>query len=111
MKFYFIIIQFFLFYNNFLVLLLNFFRVVCLLYLIKKSISALQPDLRSQAQYYSTLVNGGILTPDEAREGLGLSAMNSSETNCIRVPQKYNWKCDRPHARWASKNRRSRNNS
>ena len=53
----------------------------------KKSISALQPDLRSQAQYYSTLVNGGILTPDEAREGLGLSAMNSSETNCIRVPQ------------------------
>ena len=48
---------------------------------------ALQPDLRTQAQYYSTLVNTGIITPDEARSGLGMSAMNTEDTNCIRIPQ------------------------
>ena len=53
----------------------------------KRSVSALQPDLRTQAQYYSTLVNTGIITPDEARDGLGLGIMNTDETNCIRVPQ------------------------
>ena len=33
-------------------------------------IPALQPELRDQASYYATLVNTGIMTPNEAREAL-----------------------------------------
>ena len=32
-------------------------------------------------------MNTGVITPDEAREGLGMSVMDTDETNCIRVPQ------------------------
>lgn len=49
-------------------------------------IPSLQPELRDQAQYYTSLVNGGILKPDEAREALGSEALNVPETNTIRVP-------------------------
>ena len=31
-------------------------------------IPALQPELRDQSQYYSALVNTGIISPNEARE-------------------------------------------
>lgn len=34
-------------------------------------IPALQPELRDQAAYYATLVNTGILSPNEAREAIG----------------------------------------
>jgi hypothetical protein len=34
-------------------------------------IPALQPELRDQAAYYATLVNTGIISPNEAREALG----------------------------------------
>ena len=34
-------------------------------------IPALQPELRDQAAYYATLVNTGIMAPNEAREALG----------------------------------------
>ena len=34
-------------------------------------IPALQPELRDQAAYYATLVNTGIMSPNEAREALG----------------------------------------
>jgi HK97 family phage portal protein len=34
------------------------------------NIPALQPELRDAASYYSTLVNTGIITPNEAREAL-----------------------------------------
>lgn len=37
------------------------------------NIMALRPDLREQANYYSTLVNAGIMTRNEARETLRLS--------------------------------------
>ena len=36
------------------------------------NIPALQPELRDQAQYYSALVNTGIISPNEARELLTL---------------------------------------
>lgn len=49
------------------------------------SVPALQPDNRTQATYYSTLVNTGILTPNEAREGLRLAKIEDLDT--IRVPQ------------------------
>jgi HK97 family phage portal protein len=53
----------------------------------KSVITALQPDLRTQSQYYVSLVNSGIITADEARAKLGFGALNQPETNAIRIPQ------------------------
>jgi HK97 family phage portal protein len=47
-------------------------------------IPALQPELRDQSAYYTALVNGGIITPAEARERLGFEAIDGTED--IRVP-------------------------
>lgn len=49
-------------------------------------VPALQPELRDEAAYYSTLVNGGIITPDEARIGIGLEALQDGSGATIRVP-------------------------
>lgn len=51
----------------------------------KLSVPALQPDNRTQASYFSTLVNTGIITPNEAREGLRFAKIDGLDT--IRVPQ------------------------
>jgi len=54
---------------------------------IKEDISdipALQPELRDSAAYYTSLVNGGIITPAEARERLGFDNIEGTED--IRVP-------------------------
>jgi HK97 family phage portal protein len=51
----------------------------------KLSVPALQPDNSKQASYYSTLVNTGIITPNEAREGLRFAKLEGLDT--IRVPQ------------------------
>ena len=50
-------------------------------------IPALQPELRDEAAYYSTLVNGGVITPDEARLGMGMEALPDNQGSQIRVPQ------------------------
>lgn len=50
-------------------------------------IPALQPELRDEAAYYSTLVNGGVITPDEARIGMGMDILPDGEGAQIRVPQ------------------------
>jgi HK97 family phage portal protein len=47
-------------------------------------IPALQPELRDQASYYATLVNTGIMTPNEAREALRLEQIEGFDTP--RVP-------------------------
>jgi len=47
-------------------------------------IPAVQPELRDQAQYYSALVNTGIITPNEAREGLNLEKVEGYDD--LRVP-------------------------
>ncbi len=44
----------------------------------------LQPELNDQASYLSTLVNGGILTPNEARVSLGKDPVEDSDS--IRIP-------------------------
>lgn len=49
-------------------------------------IPALQPELRDEATYYSTLVNGGIITPDEARFGMGKEPLPNGAGTQIRVP-------------------------
>jgi HK97 family phage portal protein len=51
-------------------------------------VQALQPELSDQAQFFSTLVNGGIITPNEARIDLGRPAMtNDPEADELRVPE------------------------
>jgi phage portal protein BeeE len=47
-------------------------------------IPALQPELRDASAYYTSLVNGGIITPAEAREKLGFAFVDGTEE--IRVP-------------------------
>lgn len=49
-------------------------------------IHAMRPELREEAAYWSTLVNGGIAAPDEARESIGLKPMGGEFAE-IRVPQ------------------------
>lgn len=49
-------------------------------------IPALQPELRDEAAYYSTLVNGGIISPDEAREGMGREPIPDGSGVAVRVP-------------------------
>ena len=47
-------------------------------------IPALQPELRDQSQYYTALVNGGIITVNEAREQLGFDAVDGQDD--VRIP-------------------------
>ena len=54
---------------------------------IKEEVSeipALQPELRDQSQYYSALVNTGIISPNEARNALGFMPMEGYDD--LRVP-------------------------
>ena len=48
-------------------------------------IPALQPELRDAASYYTALVNGGIITINEARDSLGYETLDGQDD--IRVPQ------------------------
>jgi len=47
-------------------------------------IPALQPELRDQSAYYTSLVNGGIITAAEARERLGFEEIENTQE--IRIP-------------------------
>jgi len=47
-------------------------------------IPALQPELRDSSAYYTSLVNGGIITAAEARDRLGFEPIEGTEE--IRVP-------------------------
>ena len=48
------------------------------------NIPALQPELSDSSSYYTSLVNGGIITPAEARERLGFPEVEGTDE--IRVP-------------------------
>lgn len=48
------------------------------------NIPALQPELRDSASYYSTLVNTGIISPNEARQALNYDEMFGASD--LRVP-------------------------
>lgn len=49
-----------------------------------EELSPLQPELDDKARYYSTLVNGGVLTPNEARVALRLEKIEGHDD--IRIP-------------------------
>lgn len=47
-------------------------------------IEALRPELQDQASYLQALVNGGILTPNEARDQLGIEGLPGHDD--LRIP-------------------------
>lgn len=47
-------------------------------------IPGLQPELQEQATFYNTLVNGGVISPNEAREGLSYPPMTGHDE--LRIP-------------------------
>lgn len=49
-------------------------------------IEALRPELSEQSQYYVGLVNGGIISPNEARVELGREPDPDPEHNKLRIP-------------------------
>lgn len=51
---------------------------------ITSSVSALQPELKDIAAYYSSLVNGGVLTPNEARTELRYDTIEGHSD--LRIP-------------------------
>lgn len=48
------------------------------------NIPALQPELRDQSAYYQSLVNSGIMTPNEARQNLNLEMIEGQDE--LRIP-------------------------
>jgi len=51
---------------------------------ITSTVSALQPELKDIAAYHTTLVNGGIITPNEARKELRFDTITGNDQ--LRVP-------------------------
>jgi HK97 family phage portal protein len=51
---------------------------------ITSTVSALQPELKDVAAYYTTLVNGGVISPNEAREELRYEKKSGHDD--LRVP-------------------------
>ena len=51
---------------------------------VLEDLSPLQPELDEKAKYYSTLVNSGVITPNEAREALRLQKIDGHDD--IRIP-------------------------
>lgn len=51
---------------------------------VTSNVSALQPELKDVAAYYTTLVNGGILSPNEAR--VELRYQSKPDSDSLRIP-------------------------
>ena len=51
---------------------------------ITSTVSALAPEMRDASAYYTSLVNGGVITPNEAREALRYEAMPDADE--LRIP-------------------------
>jgi len=54
--------------------------------LATQKVLALRPELKDESQYYSTLVNNGIMTGAEARAALRLEPLDDAELDTIRIP-------------------------
>jgi phage portal protein BeeE len=53
---------------------------------ITSNVSALQPELKDLAAYYTTLVNGGVITPNEARVELRYEKVTEADADKLRIP-------------------------
>jgi len=49
-------------------------------------IPALQPELRDLSQYYTSLVNTGVITPNEARARMGFEDSQETHASLLRIP-------------------------
>ena len=52
---------------------------------VTATVSALQPEMKDIAAYHTTLVNGGVMTPDEARIELRLKP-KGGDADDLRIP-------------------------
>lgn len=53
---------------------------------VTANVSALQPELKDLAAYITTLVNGGIISPNEGREELRYEKSKEAEADKLRIP-------------------------
>ena len=53
---------------------------------ITSTVSALQPEMKDVAAYYTTLVNGGVISPNEARTELRYEKDTDPKSDELRVP-------------------------
>lgn len=53
---------------------------------ITSNVSALQPELKDIATYHASLVNGGIVTPNEARKELRYEKDKEVDSDKLRIP-------------------------
>jgi len=53
---------------------------------ITANVSALQPEIKEIAGFNTTLVNGGVITPNEARTNLRLEKDEDPESDKLRIP-------------------------
>ena len=49
-------------------------------------VPAMQPELRDQSTYYTSLVNTGVITANEARDKLGFEEDKDPESGKLRIP-------------------------
>lgn len=49
-------------------------------------IPALQPELKELSAYHTSLVNGGVISPNEARVALGMEPITDQDMDTIRIP-------------------------
>ena len=49
-------------------------------------VPSLQPELSDQSQYYTSLVNTGVITPNEARDRLGFDPDSDPSSDKLRIP-------------------------
>jgi len=54
--------------------------------MITQNVEALRPELKDEAQYYTALVNNGIMTGAEARVRLRLPELQDPELDSVRIP-------------------------
>lgn len=53
---------------------------------VTQDVLALRPELKEEADYFTGLVNGGILTPNEARIALRYEEDDDEASNDLRIP-------------------------
>lgn len=53
---------------------------------ITSTVSALQPEMKDVAAYYTTLVNGGVISPNEARTELRYEKDTDPKSDELRIP-------------------------
>jgi hypothetical protein len=70
---------------------------------VTSNVSALQPDIKDIAAYHVGLVNGGIITANEARDELRYQKDKDPESDKLRVPANIAGSATQPNSGGAPK--------